>query len=102
MFNNPPKSLDFATHALVLKKLFINQGFYNLFFALGGLAGLHYVNKNKAVGYALMTLVCFSAMGAGIVLAVTSNAYILAFLQAVPAAVALARVYPLFKNELKK
>lgn len=54
MFNNPPKSLDFSTHALVLKKLFINQGFYNLFFALGGLAGLYYVNKNKAVGYALI------------------------------------------------
>jgi|UPI00068F629F putative membrane protein len=100
MFNNPPKSLNFSMHALVLKKLFINQGFYNLFFALGGLAGLFYINKNKAVGYALILLVCFSATGAGIVLAVTSKAYILAFLQAVPAAVALFKVYPLFKKEL--
>jgi len=102
MFNNPPKTLDFSTHALVLKKLFINQGFYNLFFAFGGVAGLNYLNKNKAVGYALITLVCFSAVGAGIVLAVTSKAYILAFLQAVPAAIALAKIYPLFKNELNQ
>ena len=100
MFNNPPKTLDFSTHALVLKKLFINQGFYNLFFAFGGLAGLNYLQKNKAVGYALITLVCVSAVGAGIVLAITSKAYLLAFLQAVPAAIALAKVYPLFKNEL--
>lgn len=102
MFNNPPKSLDFSMHALVLKKLFINQGFYNLFFALGGILGLHYVNKNKAVGYALISFICFSAFGAGVVLAVTSKAYILAFLQAAPAAIALAKVYPLFKNELNK
>jgi putative membrane protein len=102
MFNNPPKSLDFSMHALVLKKLFINQGFYNLFFALGGLAGLYYVNKNKAVGYALLSLVCFSATGAGIVLAVTSKAYILAFFQAFPAVVALFKVYPLFKKELNR
>lgn len=102
MFNNPPKSLDFSTHALVLKKLFINQGFYNLFFALGGLAGLYYVNKNKAVGYALILLVCFSATGAGIILAITSKAYILEVLQAVPAAIAIFKVYPLFKKELNK
>lgn len=102
MFNNPPKTLDFSTHALVLKKLFINQGFYNLLFAVGGLAGLYYLNKNKAVGYALITLVCFSAVGAGIILAITSKAYILAFLQTVPAALALFKVYPLFKNELNK
>lgn len=102
MFNNPPKTLDFSTHALVLKKLFINQGFYNLFFAVGGLAGLYYLNKNKAVGYALITFVCFSAVGAGIILAITSKAYILAFLQTVPAAFALFKVYPLLKNELNK
>jgi putative membrane protein len=102
MFNNPPKTLDFSMHALVLKKLFINQGFYNLFLAFGGVAGLYYLNKNKAVGYALIALVCFSAVGAGIVLAVTSKAYILAFFQAVPAAIALAKVYPLFKSELNQ
>lgn len=100
MFNNPPASLDYSMHALVLKKLFINQGFYNLFLALVGLAGLYFIKKNKAVGYALILLVCFSAVGAGIVLACTSKAYILAFLQAVPAAIAFAMIYPSFKKEL--
>lgn len=100
MFNNPPASLDYSMHALVLKKLFINQGFYNLFLALGGVAGLYFINKNKAVGYALVLFICFSAVGAGIVLACTSKAYILAFLQAVPAAIAFARIHPLFKKEL--
>lgn len=101
MFNNPPADLSYSIHALVLKKLFINQGFYNLFLALGGIAGFRYLPKNTAVGYALIVLVCFSAVGAGIVLAVTSKAYILAFLQTVPAAIVLFKVYPLFKNELK-
>lgn len=100
MFNNPPASLDYSMHALVLKKLFINQGFYNLFLALGGVSGLYFINKNKAAGYALILLACFSAVGAGIVLACTSKAYILAFFQAVPAAIAFARIYPLFKKEL--
>lgn len=100
MFDNPPASLPYSMHALVLKKLFINQGFYNLFFAFGGMAGLYFINKNKAAGYALLALVCFSAVGAGIVLACTSKAYILAFLQAVPAAVVLTKVYPLLKKEL--
>jgi putative membrane protein len=102
MFHNPPSSLDYFTHALVLKKLFINQGFYNLFLAFGGLLGLNYINKNKVAGYTLITFVCFCAVGAGIVLAATSKAYILAFLQAVPAALAFIKVYPLLKNELNK
>ncbi|MDH6250407.1 putative membrane protein [Chryseobacterium sp. H1D6B] len=102
MFDNPPASLDYSMHALVLKKLFVNQGFYNLFLACGGIAGLYYIPKNKAVGYALLLLVCFSAVGAGIVLAVTSKAYILAFLQAVPAAIAFSRIYPSFKKELNQ
>ncbi|AUD05570.1 DUF1304 family protein [Spirosoma pollinicola] len=97
-FNNPPVTLGYEMHALVLKKLFINQGFYNLFFTIGGIAGLCQLKKNKAVGYALILLVCFAAIGAGLVLAVTSNAYLLAFLQATPAAIAFYTSYPLFKQ----
>ena len=97
-FNNPPANLDYETHALVLRKLFVNQGFYNLFFTVGGIAGLYQLKKNGAVGYALILLVCFAAIGAGLVLSVTSNAYLLAFLQAMPAAVAFYNVYPLFKQ----
>jgi putative membrane protein len=100
-FNNPPASLGYEIHALVLKKLFINQGFYNLFFAIGGVVGLYQLNKNSLVGYALILLVCFAAIGAGLVLAVTSNAYLLAFLQAVPALIAFLKIYPIYKNLAK-
>src|ERR1700712_3015394 len=72
-FNNPPASLGYEMHALVLKKLFINQGFYNLFFCLGGLSGLYQLKKNKVAGYGLILFVCFAAIGAGLVLAATSN-----------------------------
>lgn len=101
MFNNPPKSLSYSTHALVLKKLFINQGFYNLFLACGGIIGLYQIKKRPVAGYLLILFICFSATGAGIVLAFTSKAYILAFLQAVPAALAFFRIYPLLRtNEI--
>ena len=101
-FNNQPKSLSYEMHALVMKKLFINQGFYNLFFAIGGIAGLYQLKSNSAVGYALILLVCFAATFAGIILAITTNAYLLAFLQTVPAAIAFFRVYPLYKMALVK
>ena len=97
-FNNPPATLGYEMHAVVLQKLFINQGFYNLFFCIGGIAGLYQLKKNKAVGYSLILLVCFAAIGAGLVLAVTSNAYLLAGLQAIPAGIAFYNVYPLFKE----
>lgn len=97
-FNNPPASLSYDMHALVLKKLFINQGFYNLFIAVGGIAGLYQLKRNKVVGYALILFTCFAAVGAGVVLAASSRAYLLAFLQAAPAAVAFCSIYPLFKQ----
>ncbi|WP_379965064.1 DUF1304 family protein [Epilithonimonas sp. UC225_85] len=100
-FHNPPADLSYEMHALVLKKLFINQGFYNLFFAIGGIIGLSQLKKNISVGYALILLVCFAASGAGLVLAITSKAYLLAFLQAVPAAITFVKIYPLYQNSSK-
>jgi len=100
-FNNPPASLGYEMHALVLKKLFINQGFYNLFFAIGGIAGLNQLKRNLQAGYVLLLLVCFAALGAGLVLALTSNAYLLAFLQAVPAGLAFKNIYTLYKITYK-
>lgn len=100
-FNNPPKNLGYEIHALVLKKLFINQGFYNLFFAIGGIAGLYQLKKNLSACYALILLMSFAATGAGLVLAITSNAYLLAFLQAVPAAIVFFKIYPLYQNSPK-
>ena len=97
-FNNPPASMPYEMHALVLKKLFINQGFYNLFFAIGGIGGLLQLKKNRIVGYGLMLRVCFAGIGAGLVLAITSNAYLLASLQCLPAAIAFYTIYPLFRQ----
>ncbi|WP_221392750.1 DUF1304 family protein [Dyadobacter sp. NIV53] len=97
-FLNNPVSLEYPVQALVLKNLFINQGFYNLFLVFAGLEGLYLVNKEKySSGYALLLFLCFSGTGAGIVLAFSTKAYILAFLQAVPALITFLRIYPLYK-----
>lgn len=98
-FLNNPVSLDTHTQALVLKNLFINQGFYNLFLVLGGLFGYSLLKKGQySAGYSLLLLLCFSATGAGIVLAFSTTAYILAVLQAVPAAILFFRLLPLYKS----
>lgn len=76
--------------ALILKSLFVNQGFYNLFLAIAGIAGLAFLRRGDAtIGTTLIAYMCSSAVGAGVVLAVSTGAYIGAFLQAVPPAVAL-------------
>lgn len=95
-------AVDYPTQAQVLKSLFINQGFYNLFLVVGGLFGLISLKKNRhSQGYALLLLFCFSAAGAGIVLAFSTKAYVLAFLQAVPAIITFARIYPHYKRTLE-
>ena len=102
-FLDNPVALDDPLQAIVLKKLFINQGFYNLFLAFAGLKGLQLLKTGKyAAGYALILFLCFAATGAGIVLASSTKAYALAFFQAVPAAMAFARLVPLYKNETSK
>lgn len=97
-FLDNPVTVDYNVQALTLRNLFINQGFYNLFLVCGGLAGLNLIRKKKyAIGYALVLFLCFSATGAGIVLACTTKAYILAVLQTVPAAILFIRLYPVYK-----
>ena len=96
LLNNPVHS-DVHVQALTLKNLFINQGFYNLFLVGAGIAGLRFIHIGKsAVGLALLLLLCGSATGAGIVLAFSTKAYILAILQALPAAITFVRLYPHF------
>ena len=86
--------LGLHEQALLLKPLFINQGFYNLFLATAGVAGLVlFAQGKKEAGRALVGYMCASAVGAGIVLAFTSIAYIGALLQALPAAIALAAIF---------
>lgn len=84
--------LAFAPHdqALILSRVFVNQGFYNLFLALAGLMGLFYVRRGRpTVGYTLVVYMCLFAMAAGAVLASSTRAYVGAFLQSAPAALAL-------------
>jgi putative membrane protein len=98
LLNNPVSS-DTQTQALTLKNLFVNQGFYNLFLAGSGIWGFSLVKKGQyAAGYALLLTLCFSAAGAGIVLALTTKAYVLAFFQCAPACVLLLKILPKYKN----
>lgn len=91
---NTAVSLGLHEQALLLKPVFINQGFYNLFLATAGVAGLIFLSRGKTqAGHALVGYMCASAVGAGLVLAFTTIAYIGAVLQALPAAVALAVIF---------
>lgn len=88
---NDGVSIDAHEQALVLKSVFVNQGFYNLFLAAAGIVGLTFLRRgNASVGYALIGYACLSAVGAGLVLAASTRAYVGAFFQAVPALIALA------------
>ncbi len=79
--------------ALILKKLFYNQGFYNLFLALGGVAGLIAMARgNAGAGKALIMYMCLFAVGAGLILGLSAQAYIGAFMQGGVAALAFIMV----------
>ena len=85
-----PFGIDAYTQASILKATFINLGFYNLFLAAAGLAGLTFMSRSEvAIGRTLILYMCLSAVGAGIVLLFSTSAYIGALLQALPAAAAL-------------
>jgi putative membrane protein len=76
--------------AQTLQRLFVNQGFYNLFLASAGALGLRHLQRGSTtVAYTLISYMCLSAIGAGAVLALSTHAYGGAFLQAVPAGLAL-------------
>mgnify|MGYP003647893584 CR=1 FL=1 len=52
--------------------IFFNQGFYNLFLALGCAAGLALVSRRPQVGRALISFTCLSMAGAGLILAISA------------------------------
>ena len=94
-----PSPLALHDRALVLRALFVNQGFYNLFLSGAGFAGLLLAKRGHVqAAYALILYMCLSAVGAGLVLSLTTRAYAGAFLQAAPAALALARMLPLARS----
>jgi putative membrane protein len=77
----------------VVRMWALNQGFYNLFLALGAVAGLIAVGLgHRAVGVALVAFAMASMAGAGAVLLATGGRVYLraAAMQAVPPLVALA------------
>jgi putative membrane protein len=83
-------TIGLRDQALVLRALFVNQGFYNLFLASAGIAGFVALARGQAaVGRALIQYMCLFALGAGLVLAASTHAYVGALLQATPAALAL-------------
>ncbi len=89
-----PEGISLLQHAKILEGLFFNQGFYNLFIALGAIAGLILLKKGNAV--VGKTLICYTnlfALGAGLILALSSTAYMGALLQAGPALLALVALY---------
>jgi len=67
-----------------------NQGFYNLFLALGGFYGVYLLSQgNVAAAKPLLQVIYASYVAAGGVLLATTGKALGAFLQAVPALVAL-------------
>jgi putative membrane protein len=87
-------TIELREQALILRALFINQGFYNLFLASGGIAGfVGLARGHAAVGRALIQYMCLFALGAGLVLAASTRAYVGALLQATSAALALLTMY---------
>jgi putative membrane protein len=87
---NSDVALDVHSQAEVLRRLFINQGFYNLFVALGGMVGAALLasGRNKE-GKALVQYVCAFAVGAGVVLMLSTNAHLGGALQSGLGAIAL-------------
>ena len=85
-----PVGLDLHAQASVLRLTFVNLGFYNLFLAVAGLAGLAFLRRGEvSVGRTLIGYMCLSAVGAGVVILFSTHAYLGALLQAAPAAVVL-------------
>ena len=81
--------------AELLRPIFFNQGFYNLFLAIGATAGVVALNTGHAeAGRALILLACGSMALAGIILLVTDRRFLRSgLLQAVPPLVAIAFVF---------
>jgi putative membrane protein len=83
--------LTSAEQATVVRPMAFNQGFYNLFLALGVLAGLLLIiSGNQVAGKAIVMFACAAMVGAGVVLLATNRRFLAAAaIQAAPPLVAL-------------
>ncbi len=80
-----------AEDAAIVRPMAFNQGFYNLFLALGIVGGLGLVAAGQVdAGRAIVLFACASMVGAGIVLFATNRHFLIgASIQAVPPLIAL-------------
>lgn len=87
--------LKSSEDASVVRSFAYNQGFYNLFLAIGILAGLWLVAVGEmAPGRAILLFACGSMVAAGTVLVAHNAAFLRAgLIQAAPPAVAIALVW---------
>ena len=60
-------------HAEIIRPMAFNQGFYNLFLALGSLIGIAILGINSTVGFTLMIFGSSCMVGAGAVLFVSTK-----------------------------
>ena len=89
-----PAGISLSDQAQILEVLFYNQGFYNLFVALGGVGGLILYKYGRIQeGTVLVCYMSLFALGAGVVLASTTTAYPAAVIQGLPPFIALAGLY---------
>ena len=77
-----------------MRVLFLNQGFYNLFLAVGMFTGLGLAvrgasDRAQAAGRAIVAYTCLVLVGAGLVLLLTTGKAAGALVQALPPALAL-------------
>jgi len=87
-------SVDLLTQAHLMETVFFNQGFYNLFLAIGLFLGLFlYKGDNKAIGFTLVAYICTFAFGAAVVLALSAGAIAGAIVQGLPPMIALIFLY---------
>ena len=80
-----------AEDAAIVRPMAFNQGFYNLFLALGILGGLGFVATGRVeAGRAVVLFACACMVGAGAVLLATNRRFLIGSLvQAVPPLVAI-------------
>jgi len=86
--------IELLEQAILMETVFFNQGFYNLFLALGLIVGIIFVQKGSVErGSTLIGYCCLFAFGAGVVLALSAGAFLGAAVQAVPPMIALIFLY---------
>lgn len=80
-----------AEDAAIVRPMAFNQGFYNLFLAIGILVGLAFVAAGQVeAGRGVVLFACATMVGAGVVLLASNRRFLIgASIQAVPPAIAL-------------